>query len=83
MRYIDEWGNEYKSEEEAGQGLLKILRESDDYYQTLSEQMNIPTNVFEWIVKFHYPEFSKEFKKEIENAEIDWVDSCWLDVEEE
>ncbi len=82
---IDDWGNEYATEKEAEEGLLKILRSSDDYYDVIADYMDISREVMEWIVEQNlYVQFAKNFSSSIEHAESLWVEnylcSCdWID----
>lgn len=72
---IDDWGNEYGTEEEAAEGLLKILRSRDDYYDVIANYMDIPHEVMEWIVKQNlYGQFVKNFPISIKHAELSWVE---------
>lgn len=73
---IDDWGNEYGTEKEAAEGLLKILRSRDDYYDVIANYMDIPHEVMEWIVEQNlYKQFAKNFSISIEQAESSWVEN--------
>lgn len=72
--WIDSWGNESKTEAEAKEKILNIFRKSEYYYETLSENMNIPLKYFMFIVNKEWKEFKKEFSKEIKRAEFDWAE---------
>lgn len=79
--FIDSWGNEYKTEQEAKEGLLKICREQNDYYKMLAEYMDIPFSVINWILKENlYSRFADEFKKDIYDAEDNWIDYYLCDL---
>ena len=72
---IDDWGNEYGTEKEAAEGLLKILRSRDDYYDVIANYMDIPHEVMEWIVEQNlYEQFAKNFSISIKHAELSWVE---------
>lgn len=83
MLYIDPWGNEYSTEKATREGILKILKNRDDYYRILSEEMNIPWVFFEWILKDETRklQFGFDFCNLIKKIEERLVDDFWYDVE--
>lgn len=80
--WIDSWGNESNTKEEAKNKILKNFRESENYFETISEILIIPTRFFEWIVNNHWNEFKKEFATEIDQAEKDWAEYYFEGLEE-
>lgn len=87
MTYIDSWGNEYKTEKELKAGILNILKTDFDYFEHLSEELEIPWEYFSWIVENadRKAEFFTKFKDNIEKAEEAWLDGylCEADIIED
>ena len=84
MKYIDSWGNEYSTEKAAKEGILRMLKNTDNYYRMLSDEMNIPWVFFEWILKDETRklQFGFDFCYLIKKIEKRLVDDYWLDVDE-
>ncbi len=84
MLYIDSWGNEYSTEKATREGILRMLKNTDNYYRMLSEEINIPWPFFEWILKDETRklQFGFDFCDVIKKAENRLVNDYWYDVEE-
>lgn len=80
--WVDSWGNESNTKEEAKNKILKNFRASEYYFETIAENLIIPTKFFEWIVANHWDEFKKEFDKEIDKAEKYWAEYYFEELEE-
>jgi hypothetical protein len=83
--WIDSWGNESKTEDEAKEKILNILRESDNYYKILAENMNIPLPYLLFIVNDlkGWEEFKKKFSKGIKMAELEWAGYYFYELYDE
>ena len=84
MAYLDSWGRKSNTLEEAKEKILKEFRQSQDYYETIGENLNIPSEFFNWIVltPHVWESFKKQFSEEIEEAEFDWADYYFYEIEE-
>lgn len=72
---IDDWGNEYATEEEATEGLKNIFRSMDDYCNIIADKLDVPLWVMNWIVEKNlFPQFAKDCKNMINEAESEWID---------
>ena len=82
IMWIDSWGNESKTEAEAKEKVFNILRERSDYYEILAENMDIPLKYLLFITNDSrtWEEFKKKFSKEIEQAELEWADFYFYEL---
>ncbi len=83
--YVDDWGNEYKTLNEAKKGIRKIClsQDKEEIYELISDYMTIPLEVVRWIGENHYIaiDFSITFMNEIDKAIDDWCESYIEDLE--
>lgn len=85
--FIDSWGRESNTREEAEKKIRKTFNDgSREYYITISEQLNIPTEYFLWIVNNYWEKFKEDFADDIKLVEDDWCSYYFdelIDTEEE
>ena len=81
--FIDDWGNEYNTYEETIEGIHKICKERDYYWEIISEYMCIDKDIMNWIVANHLDSFQKHFAKQILEAENDWCETYIWGIEED
>lgn len=85
--FIDSWGREFNTREEAEKKIRESFNDgSREYYITISEQLNIPTEYFLWIVDNCWEKFKKNFADDIKLVEDDWCRDYFdelIDTEEE
>ena len=79
--FIDSWGRESFTKEEAEQKIIQAFRESPDYYESIGEILNIPSEYFEWIVNHHWEEFKKRFADNIQMAETEQLEYYFEEIE--
>lgn len=84
MIYIDSWGRESNTLEEAKEKILETLRQDEDYYGIIGEYLIIPSYFFDWIVSTPpvWEKFKEHFSEEIKEAELDWADYYFEEIEE-
>jgi len=83
MAWIDSWGQESPTYDEAVKGIYKTLRESDDYFERLAEGLGIDLDLLEFIYRHNCGEaFEAEYAKQIKAAEDDWCECYIWDLEE-
>lgn len=84
--YIDDWGNKYKTYNDASKGVLDILYNdcSSYIYESIAEYMNIPFHIFKWLLMDSgiYNKFKMAFKEEIKNAEENICENYFEYIEE-
>ena len=81
--FVDEWGREYKTREEAREAFGKQFREDEDFYSEIA--LAIDTNeVIEWIVNELKlgKEFQEKFAEDVKCAEDTWCDYRMEELEE-
>ncbi len=79
--FIDSWGNEYKTREEAITEIHDICKECD-YWEMVGEYMCIDSDIMHWIIENHLESFRKHFNKQILEAENDWCEMYIEELEE-
>ncbi len=81
--FYDSWGNEYKTETEAIEGIHNLFREREDYWESIGEYMNIDNEIMYWIIENHKDSFKKYFAKQIKEAENEWCEYYIEELEED
>ncbi len=81
--FIDSWGRKSFTKKEAEQKIIQAFKEEpSDYYETIGEFLNIPSEYFEWIVNHHWEEFKKRFADDIQMAETEHLEYYFEEIEE-
>lgn len=79
--FIDSWGNEYETKEEAIAEIHDICKESD-YWEMVSEYLCIDWDIMRWIIENHLDSFQKHFADRISEAEDNWCEMYIEEIEE-
>ena len=83
MAWSDDWGNKYPTYDDAVEGIHKILKARDDYFEILSKGLGIDLDLLEFIYRHNCGKaFEAEYAKQIKAAEDDWCECYIWDLEE-
>ena len=80
--FVDDWGHEYKTKEEAIAGVLPHM-DVDLLSDELGYYLNF-TNLFKWIWKDprRKAEFEKDFAEQLTEAQTSWAEWCFNEEED-
>jgi hypothetical protein len=81
--FYDSWGNEYETKTKAIEGIYNLFRKSEDYWESIGENMNIDNEIMCWIIENHKDSFKKHFAKRIKKAEDEWCEYYIEELEED
>lgn len=82
--FIDSWGNRHETEEKAHDAILEMLRADKYLYlSVLNDYFVMEIDIWDFICKYAWDDFSKVFAQEIHKAEEEWVENYMEELEEE